>query len=281
MTAKALLEDEPGAVPRRRSCHGLEGNLCRCTGYEPIVEAVLDAAKAMAVAEPRVSGTSRPARRRRREGHRPRQVRGRPRRCPARPTARRALRPARDDRRDRRGRAAEATSRACSRSSPRRPSADPRALRSHQSRPPGDRGRQGPVPRRAGGPRRRRDAARRREALPGSSGSSTRTCRGDRRRRGAGDGAPILHPSTRAASATRASTTPEATRSQPICARDRAAWGDIDAAFADADLVIEGEYRYPMCYAYAMEPYSGGRRGKAPSPSGPPSTRTWSATTSR
>jgi carbon-monoxide dehydrogenase small subunit len=26
---------------------GLEGNLCRCTGYEPIVHAVLDAARRM------------------------------------------------------------------------------------------------------------------------------------------------------------------------------------------------------------------------------------------
>jgi CO/xanthine dehydrogenase Mo-binding subunit len=33
-------------------------------------------------------------------------------------------------------------------------------------------------------------------------------------------------------------------------------WGDVDAAFADAHLVVEGTTRYPMLYAYAMEPYN-------------------------
>lgn len=41
-----------------------------------------------------------------------------------------------------------------------------------------------------------------------------------------------------------------------LCSSSRQAWGDINAAFTDADLVIEGEYRYPMCYAFAMEPYT-------------------------
>jgi aerobic-type carbon monoxide dehydrogenase small subunit (CoxS/CutS family) len=42
MTAHALLTDEPDAdADRIRSA--LSGNLCRCTGYIPIVEAVLDA----------------------------------------------------------------------------------------------------------------------------------------------------------------------------------------------------------------------------------------------
>ena len=41
-TAHALLTDEPGADEARiRS--GLSGNLCRCTGYIPIVGAVLEA----------------------------------------------------------------------------------------------------------------------------------------------------------------------------------------------------------------------------------------------
>ncbi len=43
MAATALLEDEPNPT-RADVIHGLEGNLCRCTGYEPIVEAVLAAA---------------------------------------------------------------------------------------------------------------------------------------------------------------------------------------------------------------------------------------------
>jgi carbon-monoxide dehydrogenase small subunit len=43
MAATALLEDQPDPS-RADVIHGLEGNLCRCTGYEPIVEAVLAAA---------------------------------------------------------------------------------------------------------------------------------------------------------------------------------------------------------------------------------------------
>ena len=41
-----------------------------------------------------------------------------------------------------------------------------------------------------------------------------------------------------------------------VCSYSRQAWGDIDDAFARADLVLEGEYRYPRSYAYAMEPYT-------------------------
>ncbi|OAN35115.1 hypothetical protein A4X20_26345 [Mycolicibacterium iranicum] len=33
-------------------------------------------------------------------------------------------------------------------------------------------------------------------------------------------------------------------------------WGDVDAAFADAHLIVEGTAHYPMLYAYAMEPYN-------------------------
>jgi aerobic-type carbon monoxide dehydrogenase small subunit (CoxS/CutS family) len=47
MTAKALLEVNP-APSREEVVHWLEGSICRCTGYEPIVDAVLDAAEAMA-----------------------------------------------------------------------------------------------------------------------------------------------------------------------------------------------------------------------------------------
>ncbi|MCU1432688.1 MAG: aldehyde oxidase [Actinotalea sp.] len=33
-------------------------------------------------------------------------------------------------------------------------------------------------------------------------------------------------------------------------------WGDVDAAFRDAHLVVEGTTHFPMLYAYAMEPYN-------------------------
>src|SRR5690606_20981255 len=33
-------------------------------------------------------------------------------------------------------------------------------------------------------------------------------------------------------------------------------WGDVEAAFAAADVVVEGTYRFPAVYQYAMEPHS-------------------------
>jgi aerobic carbon-monoxide dehydrogenase small subunit len=46
MAATALLEENP-APTRDEVREGLEGNICRCTGYTPIVDAVLRAAAAM------------------------------------------------------------------------------------------------------------------------------------------------------------------------------------------------------------------------------------------
>ncbi|MEK6720502.1 MAG: (2Fe-2S)-binding protein [Chloroflexota bacterium] len=50
MAATAILEEHP-RPSRDQVVHGLEGNLCRCTGYEPIIEAVLAAADAGTVDE--------------------------------------------------------------------------------------------------------------------------------------------------------------------------------------------------------------------------------------
>ncbi|MDA8203910.1 MAG: xanthine dehydrogenase family protein molybdopterin-binding subunit [Chloroflexi bacterium] len=41
-----------------------------------------------------------------------------------------------------------------------------------------------------------------------------------------------------------------------VCSRSVQAWGDIEEAFGRAAVVVEGTYRYPMAYAYAMEPYT-------------------------
>jgi CO/xanthine dehydrogenase Mo-binding subunit len=41
-----------------------------------------------------------------------------------------------------------------------------------------------------------------------------------------------------------------------ICSSNRQAWGDLTGVFENAKLVLEGVYRYPMSYAYAMEPYT-------------------------
>jgi aerobic carbon-monoxide dehydrogenase small subunit len=46
VAAKALLDREPEA-DEARIRHWLAGNLCRCTGYDKIVRAVLDAAEGM------------------------------------------------------------------------------------------------------------------------------------------------------------------------------------------------------------------------------------------
>jgi aerobic carbon-monoxide dehydrogenase small subunit len=44
MTAEALLADNPDPT-RAEVVEAISGNVCRCTGYEPIVAAILDAAQ--------------------------------------------------------------------------------------------------------------------------------------------------------------------------------------------------------------------------------------------
>ena len=44
LTAKALLDENPNATEEEVK-EGLKGNLCRCTGYVKIIEAVLAAAE--------------------------------------------------------------------------------------------------------------------------------------------------------------------------------------------------------------------------------------------
>jgi carbon-monoxide dehydrogenase small subunit len=47
MAAKALLDGNPRSVPTRDEiAHAISGNLCRCTGYTAIYEAIEKAAKA-------------------------------------------------------------------------------------------------------------------------------------------------------------------------------------------------------------------------------------------
>ncbi len=46
LTACELLERNPNPTDAEVR-HGIEGNLCRCTGYQNIVTAVLDAAERM------------------------------------------------------------------------------------------------------------------------------------------------------------------------------------------------------------------------------------------
>ena len=48
MSAKALLDKNP-AASEAEIRHWCAGNLCRCTGYDKIVRAILDAEQRMAV----------------------------------------------------------------------------------------------------------------------------------------------------------------------------------------------------------------------------------------
>ena len=52
MAAKALLDASPSPT-RAEVVDALCGNICRCTGYEPIIEAVLAAAQASGAPRPR------------------------------------------------------------------------------------------------------------------------------------------------------------------------------------------------------------------------------------
>ncbi len=46
MSAKALLDHNP-SPSRQEVVEAIAGNICRCTGYEPIIAAVLDASSRM------------------------------------------------------------------------------------------------------------------------------------------------------------------------------------------------------------------------------------------
>ena len=47
MAAQSLIRESTGPLDDRSVREGLEGNLCRCTGYQNIVKAVLAAAQEM------------------------------------------------------------------------------------------------------------------------------------------------------------------------------------------------------------------------------------------
>jgi len=62
VNATALLRENPAPTEAEVRTH-LQGNLCRCTGYQKIIEAVLDAARQVqgAAAEPSLAGERVPA----------------------------------------------------------------------------------------------------------------------------------------------------------------------------------------------------------------------------
>jgi len=62
MTAKALLDREPDPSPERIK-EAMSGNLCRCTGYQQIVESVESAARQLREAGQKVGAPARLERR--------------------------------------------------------------------------------------------------------------------------------------------------------------------------------------------------------------------------
>ncbi len=71
-----------------------------------------------------------------------------------------------------------------------------------------------------------------------------------------GSGAPVIH-EKEAKQGFHRGFDEDIQRDHPnVCSTAVQKFGDIDAAFAGAHLVLEGEYRYPNSYAYAMEPYN-------------------------
>ncbi len=70
------------------------------------------------------------------------------------------------------------------------------------------------------------------------------------------DGAPIIH-EREAAQRPHRGFEEEIERDHPnVCSLSTQSYGDIDDAFDGAHLVVEGDFRYPISYAYAMEPYT-------------------------
>ena len=68
--------------------------------------------------------------------------------------------------------------------------------------------------------------------------------------------APLLHERQFAAGALRGfEGEVTAGKGSNLCQEAHVQWGDVEAAFARAAAVVEGEYYFPMAYAYAMEPY--------------------------
>jgi CO/xanthine dehydrogenase Mo-binding subunit len=77
------------------------------------------------------------------------------------------------------------------------------------------------------------------------------------------EGAPLVHETSYAATADasfKELTESEDGHAEPeltnLAHEVKLGWGDVDSAFAEAHLVVEGKTRYPMLYAYAMEPYN-------------------------
>lgn len=72
------------------------------------------------------------------------------------------------------------------------------------------------------------------------------------------EGAPVLHPVRGERVGDEGFDASAGELTGNLCGAAQAGWNaaGLEAAFQSADLVLEGEYRYPMLYGYAMEPYN-------------------------
>lgn len=68
------------------------------------------------------------------------------------------------------------------------------------------------------------------------------------------DGAPLIHEAIHQDGAFRGFEEHRGAKGN-ICTAVHVEWGDVEAGFSKAAHVLEGEYYFPMAYAYAMEPY--------------------------
>ena len=69
------------------------------------------------------------------------------------------------------------------------------------------------------------------------------------------EGAPLVHERLYREGSFRGFEDPRPEGLTNICQAVRVEWGDVDEGFARARYIVEGEYSFPMAYAYAMEPY--------------------------
>lgn len=70
------------------------------------------------------------------------------------------------------------------------------------------------------------------------------------------DEAPVLHEKRGERVGDEGFESGEAELTGNVSSIARLGWGDVEDQFAGAHLIVEGEYRYPMLYGYAMEPYN-------------------------
>ena len=121
-------------------------------------------------------------------------------------------------------------------------------LRTAVRGPAGPRRRRDEVPRRAGRGHRGGDTGRRGGGCRVWSASITRSCRRSSR-------SPLPWTRRRRSSRIRRSAPADPLAATNVLREHQFGWGDVDAASAEADVVVEGTYTFPMVTQFAIEPH--------------------------